>query len=52
MVLSAPELVIAEAIELLDEIEIAAELQQRMLADRMMRCEKGAEFQTRHGGLP
>jgi len=52
MVFAAPELVIAEPVELLDEVEIAAELQQRMLADRMMRGEEGAEFQTRHRGLP
>src|SRR6516225_5642664 len=52
MVLAAPEFVIAEPVEVLDEIEIAAELQQRMLADRMVRGEKGAELQTRHKGLP
>jgi hypothetical protein len=48
MMLSAPELVIAELIELRDEIEVAAELQHRMLADRMMRGEEGSEFQPRH----
>jgi len=47
--LSAPELVIAERVDLLDEIEVAAELQQRILADRLMRGEKGAELQTCHG---
>src|SRR6202043_1610026 len=51
MVLAAPELVIAERVELLDQIEIAAELQHRMLADRMMRGEEGSEFQARHGFL-
>src|ERR1700737_1031357 len=51
MVLAAPELVIAEPVELLDEVEIAAELQHRMLAHRMVRGEKGAEIQTRHHGL-
>ena len=51
MVLAAPELVIAEPVELLDQVEIAAELQHRMLADRMMRGEEGAEIQTRHGGF-
>ena len=45
--LAAPEFVIAERVELLDEVEIAAELQHRMLADRVMRGEKGAEFQAR-----
>src|SRR5579871_66751 len=48
MVLAAPELVIAEIVELLDEIEVAAELQQRVLAEGMMRGEEGSEFQTRH----
>jgi hypothetical protein len=49
MVLAAPELVEAERVDLLDEIEVAAELQQRILADRMMRGEKGSELETRHG---
>jgi hypothetical protein len=47
MMLAAPELVIAEIVELLDEVEIPAELQHRMLADRVMRGEKGSEFQAR-----
>ena len=51
MVLAAPELVIAEPVELLDKVEIAAELQHRMLADRMMRREKGAEAKTGHEDL-
>jgi hypothetical protein len=45
---AAPELVIAELVELLHEIEIAAELQHRMLADRVMRGEEGSEFQAGH----
>ncbi len=49
MMLAAPELVITERVDLLDEIEVAAELQQRMLADRVVRGEKGAEFQACHG---
>jgi hypothetical protein len=44
MVLAAPKLVIAEPVELLDEIEIATELQQRMLAYRMVGSEEGAEI--------
>ena len=48
VMLAAPELVIAEIIELLDEVQIPAELQHRMLADRMMGGEKGSEFQARH----
>src|SRR6185312_11262896 len=51
MVLAAPELVIAEIVELLHEIEVAAELQHRMLADRMMRGEEGSEFEARHDGV-
>jgi hypothetical protein len=43
MVLAAPELVVAEFVEMLDEVEIAAELQHRVLADRMVRGEKGAK---------
>src|SRR5260370_40577208 len=52
MVLAAPEFVIAETVELLDEVEIAAELQHRMLADRMVRGEKSAELQMRHDKSP
>src|SRR5258705_12759155 len=48
MVLAAPEFVIAERIELLDQVEVAAELQHRMLADRVMRGEKGSKFQALH----
>jgi hypothetical protein len=46
MMLAAPELVEAERVDLLDEVEVATELQQRILADRMMRGEKGSEFQA------
>ncbi len=49
MVLAAPELVVAELVQELDQVEIAAELKHRVLADRMVRGEKGAETQTRHG---
>jgi hypothetical protein len=48
MMLAAPELVIAEIVEQLDEIEVAAELQHRVLAKGVMRGEEGSEFQTRH----
>src|SRR6266478_2623240 len=48
MVLATPEFVIAERIELSDEIEVAAELQHRMLADRVMRGEESSEFEARH----
>jgi hypothetical protein len=51
---ATPELVITERIELFDQIEIAAELQHRVLADRMVRGEEGTEFKAsqfkaRHG---
>src|SRR3984893_1365529 len=52
MVLAAPEFVIAQRVELLDEIEVAAELQHRMLADRVMRGEEGSELEARHGISP
>jgi hypothetical protein len=48
MVLAAPELVVAERIELLDKIEIPAELEHRVLADRVMRGEEGPKFETSH----
>jgi len=51
MMLAAPELVVAERVELRDKVEVAAELQHRMLADRMVRGEEGSEFQARHGGF-
>src|SRR5436309_11456338 len=51
MMLAAPEFVVAEPVELLHQVEVAAELQQRVLADRMMRGEEGAELQTRHNGI-
>ena len=49
VMLAAPEFVVAERVELLDQIEIPAELQHRMLADGMMRGEEGSEFEARHG---
>ena len=52
MMLAAPELVVAEPVEMLHEVEIPAELQHRMLADRMVRGKEGAEIQTRHDGSP
>src|SRR5258708_30927380 len=50
--LRAAEFIVAERVELLDQIEIPAELQHRMLADGMMRGEKGSEFEARHGVSP
>ncbi|MGY2931567.1 hypothetical protein ACVWZ6_001169 [Bradyrhizobium sp. GM6.1] len=49
--LAAPKLVITEAIQLLDQVEIAPELEHRMLPDRMMRGKEGSELQARHGVL-
>ena len=43
VVLAAPEFVVAEPIQVLHEIQVAPELQHRMLADGMMRGEKGAK---------
>jgi hypothetical protein len=47
--LAAPELVVAELVEVLGEIEIPAELQHRMLADGVMRGQKCAEADAGHG---
>jgi hypothetical protein len=43
MVLATPELVIAEPVQVLHEIEVAAELQHRVLADRMVGGEECAK---------
>src|ERR1700733_2419499 len=51
MMLAAPEFIEAERVDLFDEIEIAAELQHRMLADGVMRGEEGSEFKACHGFL-
>jgi hypothetical protein len=51
MMLAAPELVIAERIQLLDEVEIAPELEHRMLPDRVMRGKESPKLQARHGIL-
>ena len=52
VVLAAPELVVAEPVEVRDEVEVALELQRRVLADRVMGREKGAELETLHEGVP
>jgi hypothetical protein len=49
MVLAAPEFFVPELVQMLDEVEIAAELQHRMLPDGMVRSEERAKVQTRHG---
>src|SRR4029077_8047760 len=48
VVLAAPEFIIAEFVQQLDEIEIATELQHRMFADGMVRGEEGAEAKAWH----
>jgi hypothetical protein len=48
MVLAAPELVVAQFVQMLDEFDVPAELQHRMFADGMMRGEKGAEAEPMH----
>jgi hypothetical protein len=52
MMLAAPEFIVAELVEMLDQVEVAAELQHRVLADRMMRGKKGAKTETRHEMSP
>ena len=52
MMLAAPELVEAELVEVLHELDVAAELQHRVFADRVMGGEECAETEPRHAGLP
>ena len=47
VVLAAPELVVAEVVEVRGELEVALELQRRVLPERVMWCEKGAEPKSR-----
>src|SRR5882762_10573155 len=48
MMLAAPEFFVAELVQVLHEVEIAAELQHRVLTDRMVGGEEGTEVQTGH----
>ena len=48
MMLAAPELLVTKLVQLLDKVEVAAELQHRVLADRVMRGEEGAEIKACH----
>jgi len=48
MMLAAPELVVPELVEVLHEVQIAAELQHRVLPDGMVRSEECAEVQAGH----
>ncbi len=49
--LAAPELVVAELVEMLHELDVAPELQHRIFTDRMMGGEECAEAETRHENL-
>jgi len=51
MVLTAPELIVAELIKVLGELEVTAELQQRVLADGMMRGKEGTKTEPRHADV-
>jgi hypothetical protein len=51
MVLAAPEFVVPELVQVLHEVEIAAELQHRVLTDGMVGSEEGAKIQTRHDAV-
>jgi hypothetical protein len=48
VVLAAPEFVVPEPVQVLHQFEIAAELQHRVLPDRMVGGEEGPEVQTWH----
>jgi hypothetical protein len=43
MVLATPKFVKTKPVDVIDEVEVSAELQHRMLADRVMRGKKGAK---------
>jgi len=49
MVFAAPEFVVAELVELFHQVEVPAELQHRVLADRMVGCEERTEPHALHG---
>jgi hypothetical protein len=44
MVLTAPELVVSEIVQMLHEVEIAAELQHWVLTNGMVGSEEGAKL--------
>jgi hypothetical protein len=48
MVLSTPEFVVPELVQVFHEVEIAAELQHRVFPDGVMGSEEGAKVQTGH----
>ena len=48
VVLAAPELVVAETVEVGDELEVALQLQRRVVAGRVVGGEERSELQPRH----
>jgi hypothetical protein len=46
VVFSTPELVKTQAVEVGREVKVALKLQNRVLADGVVRGQEGAEFQT------
>ena len=46
MVFAAPKFVEAETVKVGREVEVALKLQNRVLADGVVRRQEGAEFQT------
>jgi hypothetical protein len=52
MVLAAPELVVAQLVQMLDELEVTPELQGGILANRMMGREERAEAHASHVYAP
>ncbi len=51
MVLAAPELVVAELVQVLHQRDVAAELEHGVLDHGMVGREEGAEAEAGHGGL-
>jgi hypothetical protein len=46
VVFSTPEFIKAQPVEVGCEVKVALKLQNRVLADGVVRCQEGAEFQT------
>src|SRR5262249_56269234 len=51
VMLAAPELLVPEPVQVLHQVEVTAELEHRVLTDRVMGREEGTEVQTRHGQI-
>ena len=52
MVFADPELVKTEGVQMGGQTDVMAHLEHGMLADGMVRGEKGPEFHARHKGSP